>query len=355
MKLLNKKFWQNRFIKPGIFEILILVLFLVSGACLEVSNVLSSIGLSTDLILNNYSAKMVEVNGFIYVANNKNQTIDKIDISNGTKVVWSGTSGTTGSTNGAVGVALYSSPRGIAYKSGASPKLYVIESANCTLREIDMNTQMVSTVAGSAGLCSHVDGTGSAASFGTPTDVALIGGFLYISEYGCIRKVDLSTYAVTTPVGAYGVYGTTNGVGTAAQFSSSIYGLAVIGNNLFVADSGNQLIRKVDLTTLTVTTLAGVAGSAGFVDGVSGTAKFNDVTSITSDGSNMLFVSDYYNNAVRSIDATTGAVTTIVGDKVTNEDIDGTVASAKVSEPLGVYLSNYGLFVSNIETVRRLH
>lgn len=355
MKLLNKKFWQNRFIKPGIFEILILALFLGSGACLEVSNVLSSIGLSSDLISYNYSAKMVEVNGFIYVANNKNQTIDKIDISNGTKVVWSGTSNTIGSTNGAVGTALYSSPKGIAYKSGASPKLYVIEGVNCTLREIDMNTQTVSTVAGAVGFCNHTDGTGSAANFATPTDLALSGGFLYISEYGCIRKVDLSTYAVTTLVGTNNTYGTVDGVGSAARFSSSIFGLAVIGNNLFIADSGNQLIRKVDLTTLTVTTLTGVVGSAGFVDGASGTAKFNYLSSITSDGSNTLFVSDYYNNAVRSIDATTGTVSTVVGDKVTNEDIDGAVASAKVSEPLGVYLSNYGLFVSNIETVRRLH
>lgn len=341
------------FIKPGIKELLILGLFISGTACLETDNVFSALSIYTDATYD--SRKMVEANGYLYIANNKLHIIEQINITTGAKVVWAGSSGTVGATDGTLTNARFNAPSGIAFLPGVTPKLYVVERTGCTLREININAQTVTTVAGASGVCSNVDATGLTARFGTPTDIVIVGASLYVSQLGCnIRKVDLSTFQVTSPIGTYNTCGITNGTGTAASFGSAIYGLTVVGNTLFVADTGNFVIRAVNLGTLAVTTFSG-AGTAGSADGNATTAQFNFINAITSDGSTTIFVSDFSSNAIRQVNASTGAVTTIIGSTAMNQDIDGVMASAKMSEPLGVTFSIYGLFISNFDNVRRLH
>lgn len=348
MKFMNKYF---SFIKPNLSELLILVLFISGSACLETDSAFSQLGIYVDPSYE--SRKMVEVEGNIYVAHDRLHIIEQLNISTRVKTVWAGSSGVAGSTNGMLANARFNSPIAIAYYPSATPKLYIAEADGCVLREINMTTQTVTTVAGLATTCNNTDGVGTAARFAGITGMAISGTSLYIAQGYNIRKVDLTSFQVTSPLGTYSMVGNVNSTGTAARFSS-ISGLTVVGNTLFVADNGNNVIRAVDLSSLSVTTFSGT-GTVGFVDGSSTTAQFRYINDITSDGSSYLFVTDFKNNSIRQIDVATGSVTTIVGDASTNQDIDGPLASAKIAQPLGITFSSYGLFFSNYDNIRRLH
>lgn len=348
------RFWKTYFsyVRPRFSEFFILVVFFLGSSCLE------TLGTFYDLGISNYSTnegrKMVEVNGYLYIANKNLNIIEQVNISTGVKVVWAGSSGVANITDGTLTNARFNAPTGIAYRSGVLPKLYVIDSGSCILREIDMTLQTVTTVAGLANNCGfNTDGIGSAGRFSGPTDIVITGTTMYVSQSFNIRKVDLTNYQVTSPVGTFGMSGGVNATGPAARFNN-ISGLTIANGTLFVADKDNNLIRAINTVTLAVTTLSG-SGTSGFADGSSALAMFNGINSITSDGSSYLFITDYNNNAIRQIDAITGSVVTIIGDTSTNQDIDGLVASSKLSEPLGITLSTDGLFFANRNNIRRLH
>ena len=120
-------------------------------------------------------------------------------------------------------------------------------------------------------------------------------------------KIDSTISAVTTFAGQSD-NDSTDGTGTAARFYSPI-GITTDGENLYVADTGNNRIRKIVIDNGTVTTLAG--SSQGYTDNAIGTsASFNGPRGITTDGEN-LYVVDYGNHLIRKIVISTGAVTTL--------------------------------------------
>jgi hypothetical protein len=120
-------------------------------------------------------------------------------------------------------------------------------------------------------------GPGPTAQFNRPQGVAANGAVnLYVTDTqnGTIRQVAFGTGAVTTLAGTAGVAGNSDGTGPAAQFRSP-YGVAADNaGNLFVADAGNCTIRKLVLSTGAVTTLAGTAGMCGNADGTGPAARF---------------------------------------------------------------------------------
>ncbi|HKD54294.1 MAG TPA: hypothetical protein VKB72_08720, partial [Steroidobacteraceae bacterium] len=126
----------------------------------------------------------------------------------------------------------------------------------------------VSTFAGTAGATGSSDGTGAAASFSSPQGVATDSdGNVYVADTGnsTIRKIT-STGVVTTLAGIAGMTGSTDGVGAAARFNSPL-GVAVdSGGNVYVADTGNDLIRKITPAGV-VTTIVGRPGKMGFLPG----------------------------------------------------------------------------------------
>ena len=183
-------------------------------------------------------------------------------------------------------------------------------------------TYTFTTFAGN-GIGGRVDSVGSAAQFSNPTGVALDrSGNVFVADQNnnAIRKITAGG-VVTTLAGAPGNFGSVDGIGSAARFSSP-YGVAVDGSgNVFVADHLNHTVRKITAGGV-VTTLAGLAGSMGSADGAGSAARFNGLTGVAVDNSGSVFVADLGNHTIRKITAD-GVVTTLAGTAGSSGSVDG--------------------------------
>ena len=170
---------------------------------------------------------------------------------------------------------------------------------------------IVTTLAGQAGVTGATNATGNAASFYDPLGVAVDStGIIYVADAGnnLIRKISTAG-VVTTLAGQAGVTGSTDSTGTSASFSAPS-GVAVDSSGfVYVADTGNSLIRKIS-TAGVVTTLAGQAGVTGSTDAVGTSATFYDPCAITVDSYGNVYVADWGNSLIRKI-SSSGVVTTI--------------------------------------------
>jgi hypothetical protein len=157
------------------------------------------------------------------------------------------------------------------------------------------------------------DGLVSSAAFNYPREIAAdSAGNIYVTDTGnhAIRKITPQG-VVSTLAGSSGVSGSANGTGAAAQFNSP-YGLAVnSAGEVFVADRGNHTIRKITPTGV-VTTFAGAATVAGSTDGIGAAARFDRPSALAFDNSGNLFVAEFGNNVIRKI-LTDGTVSTYAG------------------------------------------
>jgi sugar lactone lactonase YvrE len=248
----------------------------------------------------------------LYVADTDNNTIRQIVISTGAVTTLAGTAGSSGSADGVGAAALFNAPQGI---TTDGTYLYVTDSANNTIRRISIYTGIapqftgqvagkVITLAGTAGSSGSADGIGTAALFYSPQGITMDGTNLYVADTGnhTIRVIAISTGVVVTLVGTAGSSGSADGVGAAARFNSP-QGITTDGANLFVADTGNNTIRQITISStevVTVTTLAGTAGSSGSADGTGSAARFSSPEGITTDGT-YLYVTDTANNTIRKI------------------------------------------------------
>src|SRR5512143_4271672 len=220
-------------------------------------------------------------------------------ITTGVVTTLAGSAGVPGSTDGTGTAALFHTPSGI---TTDGTNLYVADTGNNTIRKIDIASGLVSTLTGSAGLPGSTDGTGTAATFHTPYGIATDGTSLFVADTGnsTIRKIDIASGLVSTLTGSAGLPGSANGTGPAALFHTPS-GITTDGTSLYGADSGNNTIRKIDIASGLVSTLTGSAGLPGSADGPVTSATFNLPFGTTSDGTN-LYVADTGNNTIRKID-----------------------------------------------------
>src|SRR5688572_6124427 len=183
-----------------------------------------------------------------------------------------GSLGGAGYSNGTGSDARFYGPSGVAADSAGN--VYVADRNNHTIRKITPGG-VVSTLAGVAGSSGSVDGTGSTARFYYPHGVTVdSGGNVYVADtYNqTIRKITPSG-VVSTLAGLAGSFGSAEGTGSIARFRYP-EGVAVdAAGNVYVADSGNQTIRKITPSGV-VSTLAGLAGSIGSTDGTNSAARF---------------------------------------------------------------------------------
>jgi hypothetical protein len=225
---------------------------------------------------------------------------------------------------------------------------------------IDTATGSLELVAGGLGGAGTQDGTGAAARFCQPTGMFFDGrGSLFVVDQcnHVIRQVVVATGEVSTLVGTAQEAGWADDVGPAARFAAPM-GIAGDGQgNLYVTDSGTHLIRKIVIATRTVTTLAGLVAESGSVDGVGNRARFDGPWGIVYDGAGALYITDTGAHTVRKLELATAAVTTIAGSADERGRRDGIGSSAQFSAPKGIALAEPGtLLVADTDNraLRRL-
>lgn len=250
-----------------------------------------------------------------------------------------GQAGVSGYADGQGTNAVFNNLQGIAVDS--SGNLYVSDMMNSVIRKITPGGA-VSTFAGQAGINDSVDGTGSAARFYFPTGIAVdTSGNVYVSDSvnQTIRKITPSR-AVTTLAGFPRSYGYADGTGSAARFHSP-QGLAVNGSgNVYVAENSNETIRRVTPAGV-VSTLAGFPGSAGAADGIGGAARFRFLNGLALDQTGNIYVADQGNEAVRKV-TQGGVVTTVAGQSGNPGTADGIGSLARFNHPQGVAVDASG-------------
>jgi hypothetical protein len=269
----------------------------------------------------------------LYVVDTNNNTIRKITVSTGAVTTFAGAAGAAGSANGTGTNARFNHPDGI---TSDGTNLYVADTGNNTIRKIVISTQVVTTLAGVTNSAGSADGTGTGARFNYPTGITTEGDNLYVSDTDnhTIRRIVISTGAVTTLAGSAGTVGDSDGIESAARFNYP-YGIVTDGTYAYVADANNNTIRKIVLATHMVTTLAGVAGSIGSSDGTGTSAYFNFPVGLATDGTN-LFIADTGNDTIRKIVISSGEVTTLAGSAGTAGSTDGTASEARFDYPTGL-------------------
>jgi sugar lactone lactonase YvrE len=261
-----------------------------------------------------------------------------------------GSSGETGFADGTGSAARFNNPSGLAVDPAGN--CYVADSGNHIIRKVTQST-VVTTIAGSPGQPGSADGSGSAARFNYPQGVALdSGGNLYVADVlnDTIRKITPSG-SVSTLAGSAGQAGMADGAGSAAQFSAPKGVATDNGGNVYVADTGNSMIRKVTAAGL-VTTLAGGTDPYGWSDGIGAQASFNLPQGITVDGFGTIYVADESNDMIRRIVAGT-IVTTVAGSPSQEGSVDGVGSTARFYGPVGLVVDGFGnLYVADSNNER---
>jgi sugar lactone lactonase YvrE len=263
-------------------------------------------------------------------------------------------SGSHGTADGVAGQARFSAPFGLAVS--ASGTVYVADTANNTLRQITTNG-VVTTLAGLAGQPGAADGTGDAARFRNPWSVAVDGaGNVLVADMSnnTIRKISPDG-VVSTLAGQAGLTGHTDGLASRARFNAP-YGVAVdTAGNVYVSDSGNHAIRKIT-TDGTVSTLAGLPGYPGAADGLGDIARFWNPQGLAVDATGNVYVADTGNQVIRKI-TPPGGVTTLAGLAGTSGTNDGAGLAARFNSPGGVTVDAAGhIYIADTgnHTIRQL-
>jgi sugar lactone lactonase YvrE len=259
--------------------------------------------------------------GNVYVANRGNNRIMKIDTS-GTVTTFAGNNG-SGLVDGTT--AKFSNPYGLAIDSAGN--IYVADSSNNAIRKITPGG-VVSTVAG--GTPGYQDGQGTNAKFNFPQGVVVDSyGNIYVADNANnrIRKIDTSGNVSTFAGGASGYR---DGQGTNALFRNPV-GIAIdSANNLYIADSNNNAIRKIDTSGNVITiggtppSATGAASSAAGDDGLSVASTTSILTrhsrpeGIALDSVGNVYVAEAQGNKIRKIDVSSGnkdtyKTTTLIG------------------------------------------
>jgi DNA-binding beta-propeller fold protein YncE len=278
----------------------------------------------------------------VYVADSTNYAIRKIE---GGQVTTIAGTGKPGYVDGAAKTAQFSYPMGLAVDSAGT--LFVADLNSHVIRRIESG--QVTTFAGTTE--GFWDGPAATAKFLEPHDVEVdASGALYVTDSGNGRIRKIAGGMVTTVAGD-GSWGHQDGPAASAQFYS-LRGLWVSpsGNEIYVADTGNQVVRRI--ANGQVTTVAGKVGSAGYKDGPAAEALFDRPWDVVKDSAGALFVADEYNSRIRKISG--GVVTTVAGNG-SYAFADGPANSAAFKEPSGIAARNGVIYIADSANRRIRH
>ena len=235
-------------------------------------------------------------------------------------------------------------PGKIAAKNG---RVVVADSSHNRLVVSDKNGKVEATIgSGEAGL---KDGNFASAQFFNPQGIAIDGDVLYVADTNnhAIRRVDLGTKTVTTIAGSgqQAQYRATGGTGTKADLSSP-WDVLKMGDTLYIAMAGPHQIWRMNLDTKKVDVFAG-SGAEARRDGSRLQAAFAQPSGLASDGKS-LFVADSEISAIRAINFASGQVTTLAGgDLFDFGDQDGRGDAVRLQHPLGLDFHDGALYLTD--------
>ncbi len=293
----------------------------------------------------------VDSAGNVYIASYSQHRVFKVNTSGTILVVaGSGAQGYSGDgvAGGAAAATLYH-PYAVSVDSTGN--VYIDDQFNCVIRKVD-STNTITTIAGTPQSCGYSGdgGKATAAQLYYPAGVVVdSAGNLFIGDNNncAVRRVVLSTNTISTYAGSHTCgYSGDGGAATSAQLSS-VAGVAVdSSSNLFIADYGNCVIREVVKSTQKINTVAGnhTCGYSG--DGASAVnAEMNQVFALSVSGTTVTFA-DYYNQRIRQF-TVGGNINTIAGNGTPCSGTcgeGGSATSAELYYPVGVAGASSGTF-----------
>jgi NHL repeat-containing protein len=252
------------------------------------------------------------------------------------------------SGDGGLGTAAQlADPAGVAVDSGGN--IYVSDVLNSRVRRIDAHTGIITTATG---------GIYGAAGLAYPAGLVFApDGTLLIADSANnrVQRVNLSTGAVSTVAGVVTSYGYNgdNQLATSATLTNPSDVAADASGNVYIADTGNCRVRKVDAQTHFISTVAGSGTQTSSVkcaytgdNGQATVATLNGPTNIALDSAGYLFIAEVYQPRVRMVDFSSGVITTVVGTGLSGNSGDGGAATAaRLNQPSGLRVDATGSFL----------
>ena len=311
---------------------------------------------ATNAIFGNFCGIEFDKKGNLYIGDKDHDIIRQVDAATGiiTVVAGNGTSGFNGD-NGPATLAQLNSPGWITFDPKGN--LYISDRANNRIRKVD-TFGIITTFAGNgipafAGDNAQADSASLFSPQGICSDIA---GNIYIADGSNhrVRKVD--TFGIITTIAGTGTVGFSGDGGPAVSAEiMSVYGLSSDGmSGIYTVDMNGDRIRKIDLVSGIITTVAG-NGMTGYSgdEGVATSAELNFPFGVYASKKGTIYIADANNHRIRFIDAS-GIIHTIAGIGIAGYSGDGGSANmAKLNGPAGVTMDSCGnLYIADAQNKR---
>lgn len=313
---------------------------------------------ATSVMLSVPSGVAVDGAGNLFIA--ESHRIRKVASGTGiiSTIAGDGTPGFNGDNQPATAAKL-NAPSSIAFDTAGN--LLIADSGNIRVRKISITTGIITTVAGNGNSTFSGDNVvANVSPLGGPSGIAVDGNDnLYIADQNTrrIRKVTAATGIMTTVAGReFSGFNGDNQIGTSASLSTPRGVATDATGNVYIADQSNNRIRLVTAATGIITTVAG-NGTDAYTDGIllATSAALRGPTDVVFDGAGNFYIADSGNQRVRKVTAATGIISTIAGTGVDGFNGDNqSAAAASLWDPKGIALDTDGNLYIAEQTSRRI-
>jgi len=304
-------------------------------------------GLAKNARLSHPEDICLDKDGNILIADAANNRIRKINLITGiiTTIAGNDTAGFSGD-EGLASIAKLNSPEGVI--TDANGDIYIADAANQRIRKITISTGIITTIAGNGTIGSSGDG-------GAATNAEMWGpSGVYVDKYkniyfadnlnNKVRKVEMATGIITTIAGTRSIgYAGDHGPAIDAELSGPGDVSLDSSGNIVFTDTYNSAIRKINATTGIITTIAGF-GTYGYSgdSGPATAAYLNEPNGIFIDKQNNIFIGEYGNGVIRRIDGTTQIITTVAGNGTYGYSGDDGPATNAQLMPDAAWVDDFG-------------